>query len=137
MHTEGIWTIERLPTGHIYISSDMQHESTFGTICDFYCLNGPTLGDRYTFPNAADNARMVVAARNSYFKHCGDKAVAAAESDLLGEALEALNKLVSWDDKYPKGTIHSAKGEAELDALFVEARTILAKADTGGNNNAL
>ena len=35
------------------------------------------------------NARLIVAAVNSYAKHCGERAVECAEADLLGELLEA------------------------------------------------
>lgn len=35
------------------------------------------------------NARLIAASYNSYDKHCGKRAVKCAESDLLGELLEA------------------------------------------------
>jgi hypothetical protein len=40
------------------------------------------------------NARLLRAAYNSYDKHCGERAVEAAEADLLGQALEALDRAV-------------------------------------------
>lgn len=41
-------------------------------------------------PDALANARLIVAACNSYDRHFGPRAVEAAEGDLLGLALEAL-----------------------------------------------
>lgn len=43
-------------------------------------------------PNAASNARLIVAACNSYQRHCTDP-VSAAEGDLLGRCVEALREL--------------------------------------------
>lgn len=51
------------------------------------------------------NARLIVASANSYMKHCADP-IAAAERDLLGDCLEALEAAVethgldySWGEK--------------------------------------
>lgn len=44
-------------------------------------------------PDALANARLIVAACNSYDRHFGNCAVEAAEGDLLGKALEALREL--------------------------------------------
>ncbi len=42
------------------------------------------------------NRRLVVAACNSYDKHCGPRAVECAEADLLGKALDALKDVREW-----------------------------------------
>lgn len=39
---------------------------------------------------APANARLIVSACNSYKRQCGDRAIEAAEADLLGRCLEAL-----------------------------------------------
>lgn len=41
------------------------------------------------------NGRLLVAAWNSYDKHCGSRAVECAEGDLLGELLEALKNITA------------------------------------------
>jgi len=41
-----------------------------------------------------DSMKLLRAAYNSYDRHCGDRAVEAAEADLLGQALEALDRAV-------------------------------------------
>ena len=49
-----------------------------------------------------DNARLIAYASESYNKNCGPHAVECAESDLLGQCLEALEELVTeitnWED---------------------------------------
>jgi len=45
--------------------------------------------------NGEDNARLIASAVNSYDKNCGPHAVECAESDLLGQCLEALEELVT------------------------------------------
>lgn len=42
-----------------------------------------------------DNARLLTSSFNSYDKHCGDRAVECAESDLLGMALTALRTVLA------------------------------------------
>jgi len=44
-------------------------------------------------PNDEANGRLIVAACTSYDRHCGERAVKCAESDLLGELLEACSEL--------------------------------------------
>jgi hypothetical protein len=52
-------------------------------------------GDKNLSPETHDdNARLIAAAYTSYDRHCGERAVGAAEADLLGQALEALDKAV-------------------------------------------
>lgn len=75
--TEGDWRIYK---GWIHPSFDGPSPQTTNAdvaICE-------PLG-----PDAAINARLIVAACNSYQRHCPDP-VSAAEGDLLGRALEAL-----------------------------------------------
>jgi len=45
-------------------------------------------GDNVT-PSVIANAHLLAAAYTSYDKHCGERAVECAKSDLLGELLEA------------------------------------------------
>ena len=42
-----------------------------------------------------DNARLLAAAYTSYDKHCGPRAIEAAEGDLLGEALEVIRAAIA------------------------------------------
>lgn len=46
------------------------------------------------------NARLIAAAYTSYDKHFGQSATEAAESDLLGGALELLGLYVAADDQF-------------------------------------
>lgn len=78
--TEGDWRIYK---GWIHPSFDGPSPQTTNAdvaICE-------PLG-----PDAAINARLIVAACNSYQRHCPDP-VSAAEGDLLGRALAALRVL--------------------------------------------
>lgn len=43
-----------------------------------------------------DDARLISAACNSYDRQCGERAIEAAEADLLGKALEALRTIVTY-----------------------------------------
>jgi hypothetical protein len=45
------------------------------------------------------------------------------------ELLQLAKDFAAWDEEYPKGTIHSMRGERELDELFARARTLIAKAE--------
>jgi hypothetical protein len=63
------------------------------------------------------NARLLAAAYTSYDKHCGPNAIACAEGDLLGEALELIRdaeESFTADDSYQM--------------LRIACRAILAKA---------
>ena len=57
------------------------------------------------------NSRLIVAAVNSYGKHCGERAVECAEADLLGELLEACRNAKEvfdqWDGKPGKAELMS------------------------------
>lgn len=50
-----------------------------------------------------DTATLFQAACTSYDKHCGERAVECAEADLLGQALEALERTKPWLTSYPGG----------------------------------
>lgn len=47
-----------------------------------------------------------------------------AENERFREAAGIADRLVKWDAKYPKGTIHSTVGEYELDSIINSARLI-------------
>lgn len=49
--------------------------------------------------NGAD-ARLLAAAYTSYDKHCGPRAIEAAEDDLLGQALDVLSNLANSFEKH-------------------------------------
>jgi hypothetical protein len=55
--TPGPWQAETdsLP----FVCSEQQIESTFGTICDFYCRNGENYQNIYRFPGGPGNAVAV------------------------------------------------------------------------------
>lgn len=79
------------------------------------------------------NARLIVAACNSYDRHFGPRAIEAAEADLLGKALEALRELrpsnlgaipgwMSDDETLP---VDITIGELRrLDAILSQAREV-------------
>jgi hypothetical protein len=100
--------------------------------CGLYSKNGDLLiaeatnEDVPTEPTV-DNARLLAAAFTSYDAHCGQYAVACAEEDLLGEALEACRKLIDAIDNCPGDDLgQRAKAEA-----FLEIRAVLAKQKGG------
>ena len=68
-------------------------------------------------PNAASNARLIVAACNSYDRQCGERAIEAAEADLLGKALEALREIRSANPMNINGAIDSETW-AKIDAIL-------------------
>jgi len=45
------------------------------------------------------NARLIVAACNSFQQNCGEHAIYHAETNLLGEALDTIRRLVKLDGK--------------------------------------
>lgn len=65
------------------------------------------------------NSRLLAAAYNSYDKHCGPRAVACAEADLLGEALAALRHFLEQP---------LDESDIGVDSCISEARAVLAKA---------
>lgn len=82
-------------------------------------------GDDYLAEVEA-NARLIVAACNSYQRHCPDP-VSAAEGDLLGRCLEALRECRDQFQKY--ATLHSIKGTADADAKAMTNRAFAEKCD--------
>lgn len=82
-HTEGEWEIVEYNDGE---SLTIHALNSDWRIC-FMATPGSS-------PNAISrieaNARLIVAACNSYDRQCGERAIEAAEADLLGKALEAL-----------------------------------------------
>jgi len=54
----------------------------------------------------------------------GNANLIASSPDLFA----VLQDFAEWDERYPKGTVHSMAGERELDELFERARAALAKA---------
>ena len=61
-----------------------------------------------------DDAHLIVAAHNSYLKHCGPRAVECAEGDLLGELLDVCQTLVlaTHEDEWNHGCIQVAIEQA-------------------------
>lgn len=79
------------------------------------------------------NARLIVAACNSYDRQCGERAIEAAEADLLGRALEALRKtkLVLTEHIQIAKNLNDEDGEEvatdlieQIDALLSQAREV-------------
>lgn len=68
-------------------------EFIIGRGCDF----GP-----HGREQTEQNARLITAAVNSYDHHFGPNAVDAAEGDLLGELIEACQKVLDLNDKPPE-----------------------------------
>ena len=72
------------------------------------------------------NAKLITASVNSYHKNCGDRAVECAESDLLGECLEAL-EIVKANSVNPAHTMTKLGLELCMDANYKIVKAILAK----------
>lgn len=70
------------------------------------------------------NSRLLAAAYNSYDKHFGPLAVEAAESDLLGEALEVLTRVLSNYDQDVDSCAPITRGTSRV---MQDARALLAK----------
>ncbi|API60549.1 hypothetical protein BSL82_15700 [Tardibacter chloracetimidivorans] len=70
------------------------------------------------------NARLLAAAYTSYDKHFGPNAIAAAEADLLGEALEAVRE--AWEMLPPIDPAHPNMGR------YDRIRALLTKAGKAG-----
>lgn len=83
-----------------------EHTHTPGPLSlrdDGYCDRLVAGDDRATIATGIvnrRNARLLAASYTSYDKHFGPNAIAAAEDDLLGEALEAVKAAALWFDEY-------------------------------------
>lgn len=74
-------------------------------------------------PDALANARLIVAACNSYDRHFGPRAVEAAEGDLLGNALEVLREIRRANPMNIGGAIESGTW-AKIDAILSQVREV-------------
>lgn len=95
---------------------------------------------------AEANARLLVAAFNSYDKHFGPNAIAAAEADLLGKALALVDDLAAlieaefgWADEEPTencingvSMCSTCQGVGCLTDKLTRARALLTKAGKDG-----
>lgn len=100
-----------------------------GIICyDIACKHGhriggahenayPFDGDPVTVEESGINARLIVAAVNSYARHFGPDAVAAAEEDAMGEMIAALEKAKAWARPYLDTPGHDAAARAITDVI--------------------
>lgn len=94
----------------------------------FTASNGATVLCDRPFMDGNDGD-LIVAAVNSYDKHCGPRAVECAEADLLGEALRVCESAI-----WVFNNIHNAKGPTAAqfkkyaEAAETDCRAILAKA---------
>lgn len=99
-HTEGEWEIVEYNDGE---SLTIHALNSDWRIC-FMATPGSS-------PNAISrieaNARLIVSACNSYKRQCGDRAIEAAEADLLGRALAALREIRSANPMNINGAIES------------------------------
>jgi hypothetical protein len=77
-----------------------------------------------------DDARIICAAVNSYRRQCADP-LAAAEADLLGEALDTLREAQMWISLLDEfGSEEAANWAAILMDVGAEIDQVLALADT-------
>lgn len=94
VHTEGPW---KLGNGDIFAEGNKGSDFDDRVICAIGQSGGfrshEYVAIRAHKPEGKANARLIVAACNSYDRHFGTRAVEAAEGDLLGKALEALREL--------------------------------------------
>lgn len=113
-HTEGPWGIE--DCGYTLWVGPMR---TDGFKVDGVVVSLPT-GDEYRQEfqeRQAANARLISAACNSYDRQCGERAIEAAEADLLGKALEALREIRLANPMNINGAIESSTW-TKIDAIL-------------------
>ena len=87
MHTKGPLAVVSDETVTIRDKQD-------GGVASLGWLTSRNAGPRRSEAEVHANAKLLRAAYNSYDMHCGNRAVEAAEADLLGQALEALDRAV-------------------------------------------
>ena len=73
-------------TVHFYVQPDPDNDIE-GIPTTVVCLMSGMGGD-----DCEADARLLIAAYNTYDKHCGQRAIECAEQDVLGELLAALKK---------------------------------------------
>jgi hypothetical protein len=80
-------------------------------------------------PHVHDNARLLKAAWNSYDRHCGDRALDHSVADLLGQTLEALQRIADMraTGPHPSPEDGMASALAALDRARDVARAALAR----------
>jgi hypothetical protein len=107
MHTKGPWEIHTEQDGSIY-----RNVSVFICRQDELWPQGQLarVNEQDGLGEREANARLIAAACTSYDRHFGDRAVEAAEADLLGQALEALEKF--------KAAMNMHLGSKHEDALL-------------------
>lgn len=128
-HTPGPWTIDKY--GQVE-APDGRSIAINGV--SSVCSPGPAQDV------AKANARLMAAAYNSYDKHFGPNAIAAAEADLLGKALAALSKCLAIleNERVVQAVTNEVEAGTEwfdvLDLVVAadEARAVLTKAGKDG-----
>ena len=94
MHTKGPLAVVSDETVTIRDKQD-------GGVASLGWLTSRNAGPRRSEAEVHANARLLRAAYNSYDRHCGERAVEAAEADLLGQALEALRQITATENVNP------------------------------------
>lgn len=92
-HTPEPWDIQNKgnlhgPSARVEVVEGINRDGSVNLRC---VVKMPDLSDR-----SYANAELIVAARNSYTKHCGPRAVKCAEGDLLGGLLASARQIVEW-----------------------------------------
>lgn len=121
-HWAGGWGKFATPCNRIHLESE-----ACGTIA--YIAHHGTGEGNDVYPTGIDyaNAHLLSAAYTSYDRHCGPRAVACAEADLLGEALAACEAAACLMDNlsgghWPSCSCTLCTMEAELDAVIAKAK---------------
>lgn len=82
-------------------------------ICNFFAIGRSGAVTAYVADNG--DAKLYVAAHNSFDKHFGANAIDAAEADLLGEALQIIRDITSNSERRQE--------EAKMKACDLLAKT--------------
>ena len=104
MHTKGLWEYK--------VNDEIEDDFPFNVKSGLYFVAAICGGMGREEEKA--NARLIAAAVNSYDKHCGERAVECAEGDLLGDLLEALEKLVNAADMIAEADSKQRQGSVSI-----------------------
>lgn len=120
VHTEGPW---KLGNGDIFAEGNKGSDFDDRVICAIGQSGGfrshEYVAIRAHKPEGKANARLIVAACNSYDRHFGERAVEAAEGDLLGRCLDLLKQAA---EIMPLGTKRRADFTVAANAILSQAQ---------------
>ena len=135
VHTAGPWDIYKHPVSNAddakaELAFQVDNTTPLGAHLYLVNANGKCPALTGCGPTSEANARLIVAACNSYDRHFGPSAVSAAEGDLLGLALEALRKVkpLLFDHVQIAKNLNDEAGEDTAVELSEQIDAILSQA---------